>query len=101
MNKYVAFYLQGRADAEDGISAEVDVTAIAQRVLNGEKMEKATREAADAALKPQMSNGAKRTWLKDNEEEIKAAGGDKEKAYAAFYEGQVDEFRYLLEDETV
>lgn len=101
MDKYVPFYMQGREEiSSNGVSAEVDISAIATRVIAGEKIYKVTLEVADAALRTKVISTEKRTWLKDNEDEIKEEGVDKEKAFGAYLEGQIDEFRYLLEDET-
>lgn len=101
MDKYVAFYMQGRADIEDdGISAEIDITAMATRVLDGEDLYKVTLEVADASIRPRENSSSKAKWQKQNAKDITDAGGDKEKAYVAFLNGQIAELRYTLEDET-
>jgi hypothetical protein len=92
--------MQGREDVASGVSVEVDVSAIAQRVIAGEKLGAVTLEVADAAMRPQANSTMKRKWLKDNAEEITEAGIDKEKAFTSFLEGQIDELRYILEEES-
>lgn len=101
MGKEITFYMQGREDVSDsGVTAEVDITAIANRVIAGEKIHAVTLEVADAALRAQANSTKKTRWLKENKDEISEAGVDKEKAWSAFLEGQIDELRYILEDES-
>ena len=101
MDQYVAFYMQGRSDvADDGVKVEVDIDAIAARVVNGEDMYKVTNEVADAALRGRANSTVKTRWQKENADEIADAGGNKELAYTRFLAGQIAELRYILEDET-
>lgn len=101
MDTYVTFYMQGRSDvADDGGNVEIDIDAMAARVLAGEDIYKVTHEVADAALRPRSNSSVKTRWQKENANEVKDAGGDKDRAYEQFLKGQVAELRYILEDET-
>jgi len=102
MNSYATFYLQGRSEvAETGVEIEIDLTAVAERVIAGEKLATVTTQVATDALKAKQNSRERRDWFEEMDEDIKDAGGDKEKAYALFCEGRVDELRHIVEDELV
>lgn len=93
--EYYYFYLLGRQD--DEFNVEVDITALAERVLAGESIrDVCTRVAADAAVTAQHG-GHKRDWMLENKDEIAEAGGNGEHAYALYLDGQKDQFASSLE----
>jgi hypothetical protein len=100
MDPYMPFYVEGRLDiGNEGVDVEIDVTEMATRVMNGEKIYDVTYSVSEAALKPKANSSFKRTWISDHASEIKDAGGDKEKAFGKFFSGQCDELRHMMEDE--
>lgn len=95
--EYMYFYLIGRQ--EDELTSEVDLTALAERVLAGEKMRDVTYQVALDAAKANEHNGHRRDWLIDNRDEIAEAGGDENKAYALYQQGCVDELAHGIEND--
>ena len=95
--EYYYFYLLGRQDEE--FDVQVDITALAERVLSGEAIrDVCTRVAADAAVTAQHG-GHKRDWMIENRDEIAEAGGNGEHAYGLYLDGQKDQFASSLEPE--
>ena len=93
--EYYYFYLLGRQD--DEFDVQVDITALAERVLSGEAIrDVCTQVAADAAVTAQHG-GHKRDWLIENRDEIAEAGGNGEHAYDLYLDGQKDQFASSLE----
>lgn len=97
--EYLYFYLIGRRDEE--LACSIDLDIIAKRVFAGESLRDVVhRFASDAAGAAEL-DGFKRDWLADNRGEIAEAGGDEEKAYALYRQGQIDELAVSLEPEVL
>lgn len=95
--EYYFFYLIGRRD--DELECQADLTALAERVLAGEAIRAVCmRVAMDAATAAQHA-GHKRDWLLSNKAEIAEAGGNEERAYSLYLDGQQDELASNLEPE--
>ena len=95
MNAYMGFYLDGR-DAKL-LRHDIDENELAEQILEkGDLRGTIHAAAARSAAGPQLDR-YKRQWLRDNEEEIKEAGGDADAAWKAFLDGRIDELANALE----
>lgn len=93
---YVPFYLEGR-DARL-IKDTTDDKELAAKVVAGEGDPRAIAlAAAQAAAKPFEGGRSKTRWLHEHDGDIRAAGGDKEEAYAHYMRGRVDSLAYSIE----
>ncbi len=97
--EYLYFYLIGRRD--DEIACSIDLELLAERVFSGQPLREVTAEFAESAMKAAELDGFKRTWLRDYAAEIEEAGGDRERAYQFYRQGQVDELASSLEPEVL
>lgn len=97
-DRYVSCYFSGRCDAFDG---EVDADKLTDKVLSGVPLRDVTLEAARIAITPTMDPATKVQWLKDNLDEIKALGGDTEKAWRLYGQGRIDALAHQLEEEVL
>lgn len=87
--RYAYFYLIGRQSEE--LESDIDVTVLAQRVLNGANLVEVAFKAATDAARATRHDGSKRDWLAENKEEIAEVGGDGELAYKLYLQGRIDE----------
>jgi len=97
---YVQCYLAGRNDPYDG---ELELEAIIERAVSpgAVTVRSASEAAAKKAIDAEMDAATKVQWLKDNLEEIKAMGGDTEKAWSRYLQGRVDNLAHQTEADIV
>jgi len=94
---YWQFYVEGRFEKRL-LKNDIDEEAIAEEMVSmGTPLRDALLSAASRAAASFESGKAKREWIKINDNEIKAAGGDADAAYAAYLQGRTDELAYTLE----
>lgn len=94
---YWQFYLEGREQrrllkhdiAEDALAADM--------VRTGASFRDVVTAACTKVAAPLDGGKAKKIWIAEHGDQITAAGGDAEAAYAAFLLGRVDELAYALE----
>lgn len=92
---YVTCYFSGRVDEYDG---DIDMQSIVDDVLAGKPLRDVTHAAAKKLIAADADVAAKAQWLKDNADEIKAMGGDSEKAWRLYTQGRTDALAADLED---
>jgi len=98
---YWQFYMEGRCEKRL-LKNDIDEEALAEEIVRmGTPLRDTILSAASRAAAPFESGKAKRGWIKSNDNEIKAAGGDADAAYAAYLEGRTDELAYALEQTVV
>jgi len=95
---YVSCYFSGRFDAFDG---PIDTAQLVDRVQSGYQLRDVTIEAARRAITIEMDTSAKLQWVNDNLDDIKAMGGDTEKAWRLYGQGRADALASRLEDEVL
>lgn len=94
--KYLGFYLDGREAKL--LKHDIDVDELADKICQtGESPHQVLRRAVEDASKALNHDRMRRQWLRDNEEEIKEAGGSDQEAWDHFLMGKVDELIYNLE----
>lgn len=93
---YVSCYFSGRCDEYDG---DIDIDKLVEKIHAGSPMRDVTLEAAKRAITADMDVATKAAWLKDNVDEIKALGGDSEKAWRLYSQGRTDALAQGLEVE--
>lgn len=97
---YVPFYIEGRE--AKALKNDIDTMAIAEDVSAGKgTIHELLHKAATAIATAAGADRSKRTWLEENEDEIKAAGGDKDEAWAHYRDGRIDELVYQLEPDVI
>lgn len=97
--EYLYFYLLGRRD--DELPCSIDLARLANRVLDGEPLRAVTLEVAEQAANAAELDGYREEWVEVNEAEVKEAGGDADKAYGLYRQGQIDELAVSLESEVL
>lgn len=97
-DQYMQCYLLGRHDPFDG---SVDIEKIVERVAAGSSLRDLTLEAARKEMTKEMDASAKMQWIKDNLEEIRALGGDTEKAFRLYSQGRAEQLAHDLELEVI
>jgi len=97
---YVQCYVAGRYDTYEG---ELELEAILERAVSPGMVtiREASMTAAKKAVDAEMDAATKVQWLKDNLEEIKAMGGDTEKAWSRYLQGRVDNLAHQTEADIV
>lgn len=96
-DRYVVCYVSGRCDSFEGT---VDADKIVEQISAGAPAWDTIIAAARKAVMAEMDASTKVAWLKDNLDEVKAMGGDTEKAWKMFCDGRVDALAVQI-DETV
>jgi hypothetical protein len=96
---YYYFYMLGRRD--DELSCDIDIATLAERVFGGESLRQVCYSAAEDAAAAHRHSGFERDWKDENRSEIGEAGGNAERAFKLYRQGQVDELAYCLEAEVI
>lgn len=94
-DRYVTCYVSGRCDAFEG---NIDVDKIVEQISEGAPPRDTILAAARKAITADMDAATKVQWLKDNLDEVKAMGGDTEKAWRLFCDGRVDALAVQLDE---
>lgn len=99
---YWPFYLEGR-DATRLPKRDIDCEALAAQILSGDgkSFRETIHAAAEAAITAHWTPRKRKTWLDDNEEDIRDAGGDVDQAYRAWTQGVTDELSSVMERELI
>jgi hypothetical protein len=98
--EYWQFYVQGRCGKL--LKNDIDEEALVEDMVSkGTPLRDMILSAASRAAAPLESGKARRDWIKINDDEIKASGGDGDLAYAAYLQGRTDELAYALEHAVV
>jgi hypothetical protein len=97
---YIGCYLAGRADVFDG---DVDLEKLIERAVSPAMVtiRDACLSTAKKAIDGDMDPDTKVMWLKDNLDEIKAMGGDTEKAYRLYVQGRVENLAHQIEVDVI
>ena len=100
--EYLPFYIDGRNAKVLRVDADTLIDDVVKRVKDGQPMWASVHVVATAAAQAFCVDGAKRRqFVRDNEDEIKEAGGNEEAAWEAFCAGKVDELSESLEPTVV
>ncbi len=95
---YLPFYVDGREAKVIRASADDLVDDIVKRINAGGDLWPTVHEVcADAAKAFTADRGKRQQFLRDNEDEIKEAGGDETAAWEHFCAGKVDELAESIE----
>lgn len=93
------WYLCGREDMIEGRieNAEIDLSAILDRIQMPDDVAKLCAEAAKNALSSQSAGRIKRDWLAENKEDI--VGINAELAWDVYLRGQTDDLADMIANE--
>lgn len=95
---YWQFYLEGRCERRR-LKNDIDDEAVTEEMVRmGTPLRDAVLSASARAAAPLEAGKAKRSWISEREEEIKAAGGDTDAAYAAYVQGRIDDLALVVEE---
>lgn len=95
---YWQFYLEGRCEKRR-LKNDIDEESLMEEMVHmGTPLRDAVLSACARAAAPLEAGKAKRTWVADHGDEIKAAGGDADASYSAYLQGRVDDLAQGLED---
>lgn len=97
-DRYIHCYVLGRTDSFDG---EVDTDKIVERVLAGAPMRETALEVARRTILASCGATEKVSWLHENLDEVRALGGDTEKAWRLFCQGRIDALACVVEEAAV
>lgn len=98
----IAFFLDGLLDIEEeGIEAELDITAIAKAVIDagtGASLLEKTRAAATAVVRKADVGPARAEWIEEHDDDITDFGRGPEAAWTQFQEGRIEALRLQIQD---
>ena len=97
-DKYMQCYLAGRYEDYEG---EVAIEDLVKKVHAGTPLRDIALTVARTAITHEMGASEKVQWLKDNLDEIKAMGGDTEKAYRLYVQGRVENLAHQIEVDVI
>lgn len=97
-DRYIHCYVLGRTDSFDG---EVDTDKVVERVLAGAPMRETALEVARRTILASCGATEKVSWLHENLDEVRALGGDTEKAWRMFCQGRIDALACVVEEAAV
>lgn len=93
--EYMLFYILGReADTLD--DKDVDVDEVTDRVMAGSDLREQTI-AVGTTLAARSALTERKSWTKENREEITEAGGDAEEAFRCYQQGRIEQYAHELE----
>jgi hypothetical protein len=95
---YWQFYLDGRGEKRR-LKNDIDEEALVEEMMSkGTPLRDAVLSACVRAAAPLEAGKAKRMWVYEHSEAIKAAGDDADAAYAAYLQGRTDDLAYGIEE---
>jgi hypothetical protein len=98
---YWQFYLEGRCEKRR-LKNDIDEDALVEEMVRkGTPLRDAVLSACLRAAAPLEAGKARRAWVSEHEDEIRAAGGDSNAAYAAYLQGRTDDLAYVVEEGVV
>jgi hypothetical protein len=101
VNRYLLFYFHGHAEDIDGLSVDIEPTI--NRVIETGEMRSLSYDLAKSAItkfhataRTSRQDMSKAKWMADNTDDIIAAGGDTEKAWAMYLSGRTDALAHMI-----